>query len=105
MKLVKTFELSNLSNNESGGVSVVICCHNGVSRLRPTIEHVAAQIVRPGLPWEVILVDNASTDGTGEFATQCWPVPGPAPFRILREPRLGKMFGFQLACSAARYEV
>lgn len=47
-------------------ISVVICCHNSVRRLAPTLKaliHADLAHVR-----EVIVVDNASTDGTGDFA-------------------------------------
>jgi GT2 family glycosyltransferase len=44
------------------GVSVVVCCHNSASRLPTTLHHLAAQEVPRDLGWEVIVVDNASTD-------------------------------------------
>ena len=46
------------------GVSVVICCHNSGKRLPETLRHLAAQVVEEGIPWEVVIVDNASTDGS-----------------------------------------
>lgn len=50
------------------GVSVVIPSYNGADRLPATLAHIAAQRVPPGLEWEVVLVDNASSDGTAEAA-------------------------------------
>ena len=40
------------------------------------------------MPWEVLIIDNASTDGTMEVARTYWQ-DGPAPIRFINEPRLG----------------
>ena len=55
------------------GVSVVICCHNSTERLSPTLAHLAAQQVPDGVDWEVLLIDNMSTDGTADMARSLWP--------------------------------
>ncbi len=52
------------------GVSIIVCCYNSVTRLTPTLAHLAKQDFQ--YPWEVIIVDNASTDGTGNWAAQEW---------------------------------
>jgi hypothetical protein len=70
-------------------VSVVICTYNGTARLPQTLAHLAAQENTGSIAWEVIVVDNASTDGTAEVARRCWPPDAPAPLRIVDEPRLG----------------
>ena len=51
-----------LSTNPA--ISVVICCHNSAAVLPPTLMHLAAQIVDPSVQWEVVVIDNASTDDT-----------------------------------------
>jgi glycosyltransferase involved in cell wall biosynthesis len=71
------------------GISVVICTHNGALRLPQTLRHLAAQRVRPDRPWELLVVDNASADNTPGVVRQAWPEPGPAPLRIVAEPRVG----------------
>jgi len=70
-------------------VSVVVPCYNGAARLPETLRHVALQDAPPGLRWEVVLVDNASTDGTDRVAARVWPSSAPAPLRVVREARLG----------------
>jgi glycosyltransferase involved in cell wall biosynthesis len=52
------------------GVSVVICTYNGKGRLQPTLEHIIGQQVSRNLRWEVIVVDNNSSDGTGQWCTE-----------------------------------
>jgi glycosyltransferase involved in cell wall biosynthesis len=78
-----------LSTNPS--ISVLICCHNSAAVLPPTLAHLAAQAVDPSIVWEVLIVDNASTDGTAEVAMRLWPAAAPAPLRVVREDRLGLM--------------
>ncbi len=51
-------------------ISVIVCCYNGVRRLRPTIEHLARQKCSATLSWELVFVDNASTDGSADFVRQ-----------------------------------
>ncbi len=48
-------------------ISVIVCCYNGVRRLRPTIEHLARQKCSATLSWKLVFVDNASTDGSADF--------------------------------------
>jgi glycosyltransferase involved in cell wall biosynthesis len=52
------------------GVSVVICCYNSERLLPTTLEHISHQNVANNLSWEVIIVDNASTDQTKLIANQ-----------------------------------
>jgi glycosyltransferase involved in cell wall biosynthesis len=54
------------------GVSVIICCYNSASRLPETLGHLAAQQLPEAFSWEIILVDNASSDTTKETALNLW---------------------------------
>jgi glycosyltransferase involved in cell wall biosynthesis len=86
------------------GVSVVICCHNSTQRLPQTLAHLAAQEARGELPWEVIVIDNASTDGTSRMALACWPANAPAPLRVVFESQLGLSYARSRAFDEAKYE-
>ena len=46
------------------GLSIVICTYNGVSRLGLVLDYINKLHIPDSLNWEVIIVDNASTDGT-----------------------------------------
>jgi glycosyltransferase involved in cell wall biosynthesis len=86
-------------------VSVVVPSHNGSSRLPTTLAHIAAQAPPPGLAWELVLVDNASTDGTAQAAAAAWPRDAPAPLRVVREPRLGLRHAHLRGFAEARGEL
>src|SRR6202030_3837401 len=87
------------------GISVVICAHNSAKRLPETLKHLRAQKTPPDLKWEIILVDNASTDDTPAVAERCWPNDGSAPLRVVHEPRLGLTFARECGIEQARYDV
>lgn len=89
----------------NSGVSVVICCHNSETLLPTTITHVKNQRVEGDLEWEVLLIDNASTDNTALVARQCWGDDGPAPLRVVQETRLGLSYARERAFDEARYEI
>lgn len=86
------------------GVSIVICCYNSESRLAPTLEHIKKQVVSAGIPWEVIIVDNASTDNTAQTALDLWGNFSGMHLRVVSEPKQGlcnaRVKGFQ----EAKYE-
>jgi GT2 family glycosyltransferase len=90
-----------LGNRSLDGLSVIICCHNGASRLAPTFAHLRAQ-EPPGVQWEVLLIDNASTDGTVAAARSYWK-DGPAPLRVVAESRLGTRYARERGFLEASY--
>jgi len=57
----------------------------------------------PAALWELLVIDNASTDDTAEVARLCWQ-NGPAPLRVINEPRLGLRYAIERGFFEARYE-
>lgn len=49
-------------------ISIVVCTHNGKSRLIPCLASIIAQ--EAALKFEILVVDNASTDGTGDLVRE-----------------------------------
>jgi glycosyltransferase involved in cell wall biosynthesis len=45
-------------------LSVVVCTYNRAASLRRTLDALDAQVTPPPLAWEVVIVDNNSTDAT-----------------------------------------
>jgi glycosyltransferase involved in cell wall biosynthesis len=87
------------------GVSVAICTYNGESRLIATLSHLKNQLTETDIAWEVLLIDNASTDKSVELAREYWNNDGPAPLRILQEPQPGLSFARARAFEEAYYEI
>jgi hypothetical protein len=85
------------------GVSIVICCHNGAARLPVTLEYLKSQDA-VAIPWEVLLIDNASTDDTAAVAQSCWGGAS-APLRVVSEARLGTRYARERGFSEARYSL
>ena len=87
------------------GLSVVVCCHNSAKRLPETLAHLARQEVSPEVPWEVIVVDNASTDDTARVAEALWPDDAPAPLRVVQELEPGLSHARRRGIAEARYGI
>jgi glycosyltransferase involved in cell wall biosynthesis len=87
------------------GVSIVVCCHNGEARLAETVKHIALQKVPDFIPWEFVLVDNASTDGSVKVAKETWARHNSTGrFRIVREAKLGLSHARARGFTEANYE-
>ncbi len=72
------------------GVSIIICCYNSSSRITTTLNHLQ-KIHSQGIPWEVILVDNASTDDTSAKSKMVWETNPVTGFQIVEEQKKGLM--------------
>lgn len=92
---------------QNHGVSVIICCFNGTDRLPATLTHLARQNVPGHLSWEILLVDNASTDHTAEVAVHLWRElsPGKEILRIIPEPRPGQLYARISGARLAKYDL
>jgi glycosyltransferase involved in cell wall biosynthesis len=87
------------------GVSIIICCHNSSTKLPATLSHLRKQQVPRELPWEVVVVDNASTDGTSCVALNNWPQDAPTTLRVVTEKRLGLSHARTRGLLEAKYEI
>lgn len=86
------------------GVTVIVCCHNSAARLPEVLSYLVAQKIPEDIPWEVIIIDNASTDDTSQVALQAWRKDAPVPLRIVYEPRLGLSHARRRGLLEAQYE-
>ena len=81
-------------------VSVLICTYNRRQLLGATLDSLAAMHVPPDIRWEVLVVDNNSTDGT-RAEVQGRAAAFPAPLRWVFEPRQGKAYALNTGFAAA----
>lgn len=92
-----------LKNLDKPGISVVICCYNSAGRITPTLEHLSRQI-NTNFPWEVVIIDNNSNDGTGDAALSLWKkLRCEAPLRVIAEPRPGTMYARRTGIEEAAF--
>src|SRR5262245_38887235 len=94
----------SMSQAPSLAVSVIVATHNRGAKLRVTLEALVEQETPPGLAWEVLVVDNGSTDSTLEvFRSIAMRAPG--RFRYVFEPTLGKSRAINAGLKVARGDV
>lgn len=87
------------------GISVIICCYNSVPRLRTTLEHLFTQQIPPELQWEIIVIDNNSTDQTTDLANQLYEQNGPqVDFKVIPELKPGLSNARKTGFQHSRYE-
>ncbi|MBC7913686.1 MAG: glycosyltransferase family 2 protein [Pyrinomonadaceae bacterium] len=88
------------------GVSVIICCYNSAGRLPETIKHLAEQQVPSRIPWEVIVINNASKDDTANLAFEEWSKYNLADvnFTVEDQPIPGLIHARKKGIEIARYE-
>jgi glycosyltransferase involved in cell wall biosynthesis len=71
------------------GISIIICCYNSAGRLHETLQHLMRQQTK-GFDWEIIVVDNASTDSTTAVSQQILAEKLPSEkYKIVQEPESG----------------
>lgn len=84
-------------------LTVALCTHNHKHRLERTLRDLT-RLEPPNNPWELLLVDNACTDGTSELvATKGWRT-SQIEVRVVREEKLGLSHARNRAISEAMGE-
>lgn len=81
-------------------ISVIIATRNRQRELQQMLESLA-RATPPAGNWEVIVIDNASSDGTGAVISELGR-GGRLPLRRLLEPQLGKTFACNLGVRSSR---
>jgi glycosyltransferase involved in cell wall biosynthesis len=93
-------EFSQRISFHSMKLSVIICTFNGGARLGEVLRCLSAQQTIDHETWELLIVDNASTDGTFELLPQL-TAEFPATVRVLQERQPGKAHALRTAFHAA----
>ena len=88
------------------GISIIICCYNSAQRLPKTLQHIAQQKIDKNisLKWELIIVNNASTDSTVNVAKKEWKKYSiNVNLKIAEQPIQGLSFARQKGIEVAKY--
>ncbi len=92
--------------SRSEGISVIVCCYNSVERITPTLEHLFGQNVTQGFEWEIIVVDNNSSDNTSQRSEELYIQSGSSiPFKLVSEPNPGLSNARQAGFDSSKFEI
>jgi glycosyltransferase involved in cell wall biosynthesis len=88
------------------GISVIICCYNGEERIGETLKHLLVQKIPVEIQWEVILVNNASTDQTINVAKRILDENGQVTnLRIVNESIPGLASARRAGTREAKFDI
>ncbi len=84
--------------------AVIVCTHNRCDTLGKTLESLAASTIPASVEWEIMVIDNNSSDRTREVVED-FSRRSPGRFRYGFEPRQGKSFALNRGISETQAEV
>lgn len=85
-------------------LSVVVSTYNRAADLRRMLDALARNPTEADVRWELLVADNASSDGTAAVL-QDFAATAPMAVVCLYEPRRGKAYGLNQALALARGEI
>ena len=85
-------------------VTVILCTYNHCQSLSKTLESLAASRLPASVEWEVLVVDNRSTDQTREIVRE-FGQRYPGRFRYFYEPHPGKSYALNSGIRESRGEI
>lgn len=88
------------------GISVIVCCYNSAEILPYTIRYLANQKINRSIRWEIVIVNNASTDNTKEIAIKELRKYHNATFNynIIDQPIKGLSYARKSGAENSRYK-
>ena len=86
-------------------ISVIVCTHNRCERLSKTLSSLADLTLPEAVEWEVLVVDNNSTDRTSEVVQRDFCDRIGKRFRYIFEPRPGKSYALNAGIRQSQGEI
>lgn len=87
------------------GISIVVVSYNSAAIIEPTIQAILAQENTSKIPWEVILVNNKSTDDTVSIVRSLIANKAEIDFKIVDETKPGTAFARFKGVNEAKYDI
>lgn len=87
------------------GISVVVVSYNSEAIIEPTLVNLFCQKVPENILWEIILVNNNSTDDTVEISKKLALQYNFSQFKVVNEPTPGTAFARFKGVSEAKYNI
>lgn len=85
-------------------ITVILCTFNRCQSLTLTLESIAASTVPGNIEWEVLVIDNNSSDGTRHTVEDFCRIH-PGHFRYLFEPNSGKSYALNTGIRNAQGKI
>src|ERR1700734_3508684 len=85
-------------------ITIILCTYNRCASLAKALESTAAMTLPGSAEWEVLVVDNNSTDQTREVV-EGFHSRYPRHFRYLFEPQQGKSYALNAGVREARGDI
>ena len=88
------------------GVSVIICCYNSADRIGCTLEYIASQQLPARVGFQLVIVDNASTDDTVNVVKKKWTGLNPTNIDLViaQESKQGLSYARKKGLSCVAYD-
>lgn len=88
------------------GISIIICGYNAEKRIVPALEALLEQkFSKEKISWEVIVVDNASSDNTSGISKEAWNKNPVTTIKIVKEVTQGLMYAREKGLSVAAFDI
>lgn len=92
--------------SEISGISIIVFCYNSERFIARNLQYVSKLTRLGGLDYELLVLDNNSTDHTREVAIQTWTDLGnPFRMRVVSELKQGLSFARIKAVEQAKYNL
>lgn len=94
------------TTNRTEGISVIICSYNGEKKIKATLSAILEQKIPSFLSWEVIFIDNNSSDNTLSNVKNYSSLfeSKKIPLSFYSEPKKGKFHALNRGISHANYQ-
>lgn len=85
------------------GISVLVCTYNGANQILKSLYYLLNQLGLEKIDWEIIVVDNASTDDTYSIVSSYIKEETLSNIFLYQQPLKGKLQAIRLAVEKANY--